>query len=111
MNTKPLHPLTQVKDALAAIKLGTVIPVTKISEYYYLLSNDDIEFGNLVYTRFNLQREPLDSWRVRFGNHHTIHQAIANPLPRGKFDQLVHTELPENLDLIMTVGQILKGYE
>lgn len=110
MNTKPLHPLTTVKDALAAIAANTVVPVSKIGEYYYYLSDDDIEFGNLIYTRFDLERNPIDSWRVRVGTYHTIHQAIANPLPRGKFDKLIHTELPENLDLVMTVGQILKGY-
>lgn len=110
MNTKPLHPLTTVKDALAAIRANTVVPVSKIGDYYYYLSDEDIEFGNLIYTRFTLERIPVDSWRVRIGTYHTIHQAVANPLPRSQLGSLVHTELPENLDLIMTVGQILKGY-
>ena len=110
MNTKPLHPLTTVKDALAAIRENKVVPVSKIGEYYYYLSDEEIKFGNLIYTRFDLDRNPIDSFRVRYANYHTIHQAIANPLPRGQFDELVHTTLPENLDLIMTVGQILKGY-
>lgn len=110
MNTKPLHPLTTVKDALAAIKANTVVPVSKIGQYYYYLDDEDIELGNLVYTRFDLDRNPIDSWQVRYANYHTIHQAVANPLPRSQYDTLVHTQLPENLDLIMTVGQILKGY-
>lgn len=110
MNTKPLHPLTTVKDAFRAIRANTVVPVSKIGEYYYYLSDDDIEFGNLIYTRFTLDRVPVDSWRVRIGTYHTIHQAVANPLPRTQLSKLDKTELPENLDLIMTVGQILKGY-
>jgi len=110
MNTKPLHPLTHVKDALNAIKENRVTPVTKIGEFYYYLSGEDIELGNLVYTQFNMLLEPIQSFRVRYGTQHTIHQAIANPLPRSEISELVHTQLPGNLDLVMTVGQILKGY-
>jgi hypothetical protein len=110
MNTKPLHPLTQVKDALLAISQDRVTPVTKIGDFYYFLSNEDIEFGNLVYTKFGSDLVPIKSYRVRYGNQHSLFQAISNPLPRGEFDTLVHTQLPGNLDLVMTVGQILKGY-
>ncbi len=110
MNTKPLHPLTTVKDALRAISENRVVPVSKIGEFYYRLSDDDIELGNLIYTQFTLDRVPVKSWRVRYATYHTIHQAIANPLPRGELSYLAHTELPQDLDLIMTVGQILKGY-
>lgn len=110
MNTKPLHPETNIRIALRAIAAGEVVPVTKIGKSYYQFADDQTNIGNVTYTQFTEEGVPVESWNVRYGSYHTLHQIVANPLPKQKLAEVFHTELPENLSLVMTVGQILKSY-
>lgn len=86
------------------------MPVTKIGESYFMFSDHDIELGAIVYTRFDKDKFPQESYSVRFGAHHSLHQVIANPLPRAKLEHIFHRSLPEDVDVSITIGKIIYGY-
>lgn len=104
-----VHPQTNVRTALVAILEDAVIPVVELNEDFYYLSAERLGMGTLEYTHF-VNMVPVASYEVRFGSHHTVYQALFNPLPKTKLKDLVHTTLPEGIGIAKEIGSIIAGY-
>jgi hypothetical protein len=111
MIRKVLHPLTNIRIAIDAIRNDTYLPVTRLVDTYYVFNLDKVFMGNIIYTEFNSEREPIKSYAVRYGAHHNLVQVIKNQLPRSELDYIANTHLPEEIDAVIEIGKIIKVYE
>lgn len=111
MIRKVLHPLTNIRIAIDAIRNDTMLPVTRLSDTYYVFNIDKVSIGNIIYTEFNTEHQPVKSYMVRYGAHHNLVQLIKNQLSRSELDYLANTQIPEEIDDVIEIGKIIKVYE
>lgn len=106
-----LHPLTNVKDAITAIRENRCYPVTRLGgTTYYMFNLDRVGSGNLIYTLFDENKIPVISYLVRYGSYHNLQQIVSNPLPKSQLEKVYDTKLPDGVDDIISVGKIIKHY-
>ena len=105
-----LHLEAKVIDAVNAINNNAVSPVVKIADDFYLLDTSESGRGTITWTRFSSTGVPLESYQCRYSNYHKILQLTHGPMPKSKYEEVVHTELPEEVEVV-TIGQILAGFK
>lgn len=98
-----------VRDVIKLINENKVHPVMHYGDTSILFDTSLVWRGEMLYTVFNLQGNPVESYSARYGAHHTMLQVVANPLPRTSVP-LAATELPENPEEL-TISQVLAGYK
>lgn len=85
----------KVIDAVNGIATKKYHPVIDTGRMLAYLDVSRMGSGTLQYTLFNREtRQPIESWEVRYGNYHTMWQALYEPLPKYKFETILHPVLP-----------------
>lgn len=107
---KTIAPTTTVVDAIYDIKNGLVLPVINLQEKTFLVDVSRSSSYTLIWTEFNKAGVPVESWQGRYSNYHTFIQMFRNPVPKTKYDEPIHSELPTPPD-VYTIPQILAGYK
>jgi len=89
-----IHLQTNIVHAMNAIDDGTIEGQVDFGDYIYLLDTSNRELGVVISTQFlKTTGVGIASFHTVFGTHHTVHQVIANPLPRTEIPPLI-AQLP-----------------
>lgn len=89
-----------VWETVNAIDTQGLNPVVEPGDgFVYVLNTSQKVFATLLYTKFDIEtRFPLDSYTVKYGHQHYIHQAIfATTMIRSKLDYIVDMDIPGEL--------------
>jgi len=114
----PIHPITKIVDAIPEIINEIVLPVVhvqemrngKATEIRYLVDISRRGSSTLIWTEFDAAGDPVESWQGRYSSYHTFWHMFAQPMPKTKYDTVVHQTLPEP-PLILTIPQVIAGYK
>lgn len=88
-----IHLQTNIVHALNAIDDGTLDGLVEFGDYIFLFDTSNRELGTVITTQFlRATGAGIATFHVTFGTHHTVHEIIANPLPK--------TEQPPLLDIL-----------
>lgn len=107
-----MHPMTNIRTAIAAIQEGSVYPVTRVGrEAYFMFNIDKVGSGNIIYTIFNVDKIPVSSHMARYGSYHTLAEIVCNPIPKSTLSHIVDLSLPPGIDDIIDIGKIVTSYK
>ena len=88
---------SKVWDVVRAIDNDEVYAVCDPNDgKLYVFNTRQVYLGYIIYTIFDAEtRFPEESFTVRFGSKHTIHDVIYNPVMiKKRLDKIMDTKLP-----------------